>query len=330
MSKSLKGSRSNGVFKQHTHKKENSKTINASVLINAVRQYTRRSYIRLYSQYGRENIMQIIQYMGSDEFIYSFKPQGKKYNKEIVASCMRKSVANIVNEIVNGIVKHLAEKPEILENASVESRTETLSLLKDMKETTRDFISSEVDELMSEIMAKYGVKCQTPEMSVVEKFTQTSKSKILEQQNTADTESQNADNAEQKNTDYTEQRNTDATKEKAEEVGYYDAVKSITGDFGFLIKSRDISSIYAQNGHKQIKKFQNMQQYERYQELQKLVKTQMERNSASEERAIRTILNDIQTNKTQLKVADKKILIERIRVIEKNRKSVENGSNKER
>ena len=98
---------------------------------------------------------------------------------------------------------------------------------------------------------------------------------------------------------------------KIAEVRYYNAVKGFTNNFAFLVE--DENTYYSKYGGKNKAKFASVDDYYRFINLRKSITTCMKTNNSTEHVAIGQLLNNTENS---IKVADKKILQERQKIIE--------------
>ena len=105
--------------------------------------------------------------------------------------------------------------------------------------------------------------------------------------------------------------------EMKEEVGYFETVKAQTQGFKYLVADPTVKQ--SEFGNSNAKKFASFAQYDRFQMLRNLVIANMSKDSEDEHAAIKKVLTDVEEKRRILRPADRKILISRSEVIEKEK-----------
>ena len=258
-------------------------------LIQTVKPLVQKDFDEAIKEMGEDAGLEIIRYMLSTRYLRRFLPQTVEV-KSAVKSCVSALVRRVSMERLGKSLKI----DEIQSKTDAELNIE-LKKLKEIKKSMGNSSKSGVDKLMAsyktEIEAREKVKM---EKENAEKEKTLREAKAIEDKKLAE------------------------QKEKAKEVQFYETVKAYTKNFSFLSDSEEF--YFSISGGQNSVKFQSLDEYSRYAELKRILNFKISKNNISEEQAISSVLADKNLN---LKVADRKILLERQSVIEKQKSKEE-------
>ena len=262
---------------------------NNMYIIKIVKPIVQEDFDKAIKEAGETESLEILRYMLSTRYLRRFQPQTVEV-KSAVKTCVSALARRISMERLGKSLK----VEEIQSKTGAELKAE-LEKLKEIKKSLGINSKSGVDKLI----VSYKEEIETRQKIQKEKENAEREKALREAKEIAD-------------------RKMAEQKEKAREVQYCETVKAYTKNFSFLSDSEEF--YFSISGGQNIVKFQNVEQYSRYAELKRILNFKIEKNKISEEQAIQSVLED---KKLNLKVADRKILLERQVVIEKQKSKEE-------
>jgi hypothetical protein len=249
--------------------------------IQAVKTYVQEDFEKLDKDLGEEACLDILHYMLSTKYLRKYQPQTVE-----VKAAVKICVSSLVKRVSAKKLGQSLKSDEIPTKTDVELQAQ-LDRLKELKKSMGAGSRTGIDKLI----AQYKEEIDGRERARIEK------------------ENAEREKAIQK-AKAIEERKLAEQKERATEVAYYEKVKAYTKNFSFLSDSAE--HYYSIYGGQNIVKFANVEQYVRYAHLRELLNAKRNNDKLSENDAIELLLAD---SKLNLKVADRKILLERQSVI---------------
>ena len=257
-------------------------------LIPVIKRLVQKDYEEAVESLGEDRTLEILEHMLTRKYMNKFQP-----NTLEIRSIVKRCVARLIEKEAE---ENLAETLDVgnIENKSKSELEVKLNELKLIKKSIGSKVKSGIDALIE--LYENTLKERENEITIENVVTPN-----VESHHTIEETPMQS-----------EESKTINFSEKAEEVMFYETVKGFTHNFKFLTESSFLH--YSMVGGKISKKFDNYEQYERFNNLRNILRMQMKTFKLSEKQAIAVALERMED---KLKVADRKILLDRQATIEK-------------